>query len=62
MYPGYGAYQGKPCAQSILNDSEKVIDFLTETIGFELKNIFLFGRSIGSGPATHLAAKMYYIL
>lgn len=40
-----------------MDDSERVYDFLSYTLGFEEKDIFLFGRSIGSGPATHLASK-----
>ena len=54
---GYGAYKGQANSNQILEDAERVFDFLTETLGFQSKDIFLFGRSIGSGPATHLASK-----
>lgn len=53
-YPGYGVYTGSPNAQSILNDAECVYDFVIG-LGFKPENIIVFGRSIGSGPATYLA-------
>jgi len=34
-----------------------VFDFLRNKVGFKAKNIFIFGRSIGTGPATYLAGK-----
>lgn len=55
-YPGYGVYEGETNAKTILEDAEIVFDFLTAEIGINPENIILFGRSIGSGPATHLAA------
>ena len=55
-YPGYGAYEGEACAKTILEDAEIVFDFLTKEIAVNSGNIILFGRSIGSGPSTHLAA------
>lgn len=55
-YPGYGIYEGEPNANSIVEDAEIVFDFLTQEAGINPDNIFVFGRSIGSGPATHLAA------
>jgi pimeloyl-ACP methyl ester carboxylesterase len=56
-YPGYGLYKGKCCSDNILNDSEIVLEFLVHEVNIPLKNIILFGRSVGTGPATHLAAK-----
>jgi hypothetical protein len=57
-YPGYGLYnQFETSADKILEDSEIVFDYLTKTLGIKSENIFVFGRSIGSGPATHLCAK-----
>jgi fermentation-respiration switch protein FrsA (DUF1100 family) len=55
-YPGYGAYEGEANSKVILEDAEIVFDFLTHEVGINPENIFVFGRSIGSGPATHLAA------
>lgn len=33
-----------------------VYEYLTEDFGIDEKNIIVFGRSIGSGPATYLAS------
>lgn len=55
-YPGYGVYEGESNAKTILEDAEIVFDFLTAEVGINAENIIVFGRSIGSGPATHLAA------
>ena len=41
----------------MLEDSLIVFDFLVETLNFLPENIFIFGRSIGTGPATFLASK-----
>jgi len=54
-YPGYGVYKGDKSSEQILTDAEIVYWYLTRTIQIQSKNIILFGRSIGSGPATHLA-------
>jgi len=55
-YPGYGVYEGETSAKAINEDAEIIFDFLTAEVGINPKNIIVFGRSIGSGPATHLAA------
>ena len=34
-----------------------MFDFLTSEFGFPASDILLFGRSIGSGPATYLASQ-----
>lgn len=58
-YPGYGLYKNKnPNENQILEDSESVVDYAMNTLGFDHKKIIVFGRSIGSGPAVHLAAKL----
>ncbi|OMJ92743.1 hypothetical protein SteCoe_4499 [Stentor coeruleus] len=53
-YPGYGVYTGKPTAEGILNDAECVYSFVL-SLGVKPEDIIVFGRSIGSGPATFLA-------
>ena len=53
-YPGYGVYTGKPNAETILNDAECVYSFVIG-LGVRPEDIIIFGRSIGSGPATFLA-------
>jgi len=56
-YPGYGIYKGKPDADTILKDTEYLFNFLTKMLGLKTSDIIVFGRSIGSGPATFLAGK-----
>ena len=34
-----------------------MFDFLVEKLGFDPRNIIVFGRSIGTGPATYLASQ-----
>ena len=50
-------YKGFPSDAGIMHDSEAIYDFLTNRLKVKPKNIILFGRSIGSGPATYLASK-----
>ena len=56
-YPGYGIYTGKPSAEQVIGDCECVFDYLTQHLKVNPRNILVFGRSIGSGPATWLAAR-----
>ena len=56
-YPGYSVYKGEPSEEKILEDTEAMYDYLIHELEFEPKNIILFGRSIGSGPATWLASQ-----
>ena len=39
-----------------MNDAETIYQYLTETLKIKSHNIIIFGRSIGTGPATWLAA------
>jgi abhydrolase domain-containing protein 17 len=56
-YPGYGIYRTKePSEKAIYEDALRVYDFITEEYGFNQKDIIIFGRSIGSGPATYVAS------
>ncbi|CAD8141837.1 unnamed protein product [Paramecium octaurelia] len=57
-YPGYGKYNKvQTSAEAIQNDADYVYNYLTKKIGYEENSIMIFGRSIGSGPATYLASK-----
>lgn len=59
-YPGYGLYKSsKPNENQIKEDSEVIFDYLTKVIGINESDIILFGRSMGSGPATYLASKKH---
>lgn len=62
-YPGYGIYKNIKKkdnttlrAKQIIIDAEYVYKFIKKTLNIEDKNILLCGRSIGSGPACHLAS------
>jgi fermentation-respiration switch protein FrsA (DUF1100 family) len=58
-YPGYGIYEEEDgCdAEKITQDCDMVYRFvLKEVENLEERDILLFGRSMGSGPATYLAA------
>ena len=57
-YPGYGLYKtSKPNENQMKEDAEIVFDYLTKVIGVREKDVILFGRSMGSGPATYLSTK-----
>ena len=62
-YRGYGWSGGEPCLSSLLADAEPLLD--SHTLGAamqwagvepEARPVVLFGRSLGSNVATHLAA------
>lgn len=56
-YPGYGLYKScKPDEQKMKEDAEIIFDYLTKIIKINENDIILFGRSMGSGPATYLAS------
>lgn len=42
--------------ENILDDALYVYDYLNLVLGFDEKNIIIYGRSMGSGPATHVAS------
>jgi len=54
-YRGYGIYSGSASACEIIKDAHNLYDYLTAVVGWKENNIILFGRSIGTGPAVHLA-------
>ena len=56
-YPGYSVYLHDKDAEIIQEDALCVFDFLKDELNFDPSNIFVFGRSIGSGPATYVSAK-----
>jgi len=56
-YPGYGLYKSsRPDENKIREDAETVYSFLTVQMGIKESSIILFGRSMGTGPSTHLAS------
>jgi abhydrolase domain-containing protein 17 len=54
-YPGYSVYEGVASSSQIEKDAVEVVSFL-QRMGFEMANIMVMGRSIGSGPAVHVAS------
>lgn len=56
-YPGYGIYKGKPSEVRICEDSLIVFDYLVNDLKINKENIFVMGRSMGSGPSIYLASK-----
>jgi len=56
-YPGYGIYRNESAsAETIQKNAQIVFDFATTNLRYDSGDILLFGRSMGSGPACHLAA------
>lgn len=56
-YPGYGLYKTcEPNETMIKEDADIIFTYLTEIMKIKEENIILFGRSMGSGPATYLAS------
>jgi fermentation-respiration switch protein FrsA (DUF1100 family) len=55
-YSGYGTSSGKPSERTVYDSAEAVYDYLTAKRGIAPERIIVWGRSIGSGPSTHLAS------
>lgn len=57
-YPGYGLSDGSPDEEGCYRVTHRLYDWLIETRGFRPEDIIVVGFSIGTGPATELAATM----
>lgn len=44
-------------SENILEEALYVYDYIHEILGIKEENIIVLGRSIGSGPAIHVASK-----
>ena len=55
-YPGYSLYKEEKSSDTIEQDALTVFDYLVDTVNIKSSDIIVVGRSLGSGPATHLAA------
>ena len=55
-YPGYGLSDGSPTEEGCYRNVHRLYDWLVETRGFKPEEIIVDGFSIGTGPATELAA------
>ena len=60
-YPGYSLYDksqnGGPSESKIKEDAEYIYKFCLSDMGIQEKDIIIFGRSMGSGPACWLAGQ-----
>ena len=54
-YRGYGLSEGNPSEQGVYLDGEAGLDYLVGELGFDYTDVVLFGRSIGSTVAVHIA-------
>ena len=57
MYEPYNHTVFESNEENILDDALYVYDYINKVLGVEEKNIIFFGRSMGSGPATHVSSK-----
>ena len=55
-YETYNETVFDSCEENILDDAEYIYDYFHQMLGIEEKDILIFGRSMGSGPATHLSS------
>jgi fermentation-respiration switch protein FrsA (DUF1100 family) len=56
-YQGYGTSQGKPAEKTAYEDEIAAYEYLTRELKIAPGHIIIFGRSVGSGAAVHLAAR-----
>jgi hypothetical protein len=56
-YRGYGKSTGRPSEAGLYRDAEAVFDWLTTEKTIPSRDIILYGRSLGGGPATWLATR-----
>lgn len=56
-YQGYGTSQGKPTERTAYEDELAAYQYLTRDLQTSPDHIIIYGRSVGSGPAVHLAAR-----
>ena len=55
-YPGYGLSDGTPTEDGCYRNAHRLYDWLLEDRGFKAEDVIVIGFSIGTGPATELAA------
>ncbi|HLJ86215.1 MAG TPA: alpha/beta fold hydrolase [Candidatus Angelobacter sp.] len=56
-YEGYGTSEGAPSEKSVYQDEEAAYDYLVQDLHIAPNRVIVLGRSVGSGPATYLAAR-----
>lgn len=55
-YRGYGTSTGRPTENGVYEDAAAAYDYLTKQLKVPPDRIISMGRSVGCGPAIHLAA------
>ena len=57
-YPGYGIYENQvgPSEEQIYHDAALVYNFVQGVTELTQEDIIVMGRSLGSGPAVHIAS------
>ncbi|HET8892361.1 MAG TPA: alpha/beta hydrolase [Candidatus Angelobacter sp.] len=56
-YEGYGTSEGKATEKSVYEDEAAAYEFLAVDLKTPPDRIIIFGRSVGAGPATYIAAR-----
>ncbi|HMA99392.1 MAG TPA: alpha/beta fold hydrolase [Spirochaetota bacterium] len=56
-YSGYGMSSGSVSERKLLNNAEDAAALLTDQLGVAVTNILVYGYSLGSVPAVHLAGR-----
>lgn len=56
-YRGYGKSEGEPSEAGMYRDAEAAWRYLTDARGIAPQQIVIYGRSLGGGVASHLAAQ-----
>jgi len=59
-YRGYGRSTGKPTEEGVYIDGRTVCDYVINTLGYPSKNIFIYGRSIGTTVAVEASMDRDY--
>lgn len=56
-YPGYGTSDGQPTEAGLLEIAAALLESIPERFGYPVERTLQYGRSLGGGPATWLAAR-----
>ncbi|GLD92736.1 hypothetical protein PINS_up001315 [Pythium insidiosum] len=56
-YSGYGISEGEPSEEAVYADAEAAFAYLINVKKTPASKIILYGRSLGSGPTTHIAVR-----
>jgi uncharacterized protein len=54
-YRGYGKSNGSPSEEGIYLDGKSALEYATNDLGFNMENVYIFGRSIGTTVAVNTA-------